>query len=132
MRLNTQAAAVLALAVSFAEVAEARCTLDPEDLGTYCNGTLYNAKLVKTDSELEVYDRLGGLCPGSFLDAWWDTTIRWWNYPDNHGYSAYDNGKLIQGNQGQGVQHGLYSPVSVLVKQGSLVCVDLASLLPLP
>ncbi|KAJ3036900.1 hypothetical protein HDV00_002244 [Rhizophlyctis rosea] len=83
----------------------------------YCTGTNYNKTLAHTyvcgdsrlgpvklpkrlplDSVLEIYDRFGGLCPGEFLKAWFNTTSGWWNYPVQAGFSLDTSGRPIQGN----------------------------------
>ncbi|KAK4161549.1 hypothetical protein QBC43DRAFT_323516 [Cladorrhinum sp. PSN259] len=85
---------------------------------TYCAGTGYNVsqigKYVCGDSRLgpqflpqvdpvlsplfDIYDRFGGLCPGQFLEAWFNTTARWWNYPEQSGFATTDDKVPIQGN----------------------------------
>ncbi|KAK3317994.1 hypothetical protein B0H66DRAFT_575033 [Apodospora peruviana] len=95
------------------------CRINPQSL-TYCAGTNYSAALVSTyicgdwrlgpvqlptkiplDSVLELYDRLGGLCPGEFLDAFWNETLKpdpYWNFPTEHGFSLDSvTGKPIKG-----------------------------------
>ncbi|KAK4174527.1 hypothetical protein QBC36DRAFT_38741 [Triangularia setosa] len=83
----------------------------------YCRGTAYDpsqtwkylcgdsrlgpARLPKyepLDSITEFYDRFGGLCPGAFLDAWFNTTGNgWWHYPEEDGFVVADDGLPIKG-----------------------------------
>ncbi|KAK0736140.1 hypothetical protein B0T21DRAFT_289222 [Apiosordaria backusii] len=83
----------------------------------YCKGTAYNPsqtwKYVCGDSRLgpsrfpksepldsitEFYDRFGGLCPGVFLETWFNTTGNgWWTYPEENGFVIADNGLPIKG-----------------------------------
>ncbi|KAK3324375.1 hypothetical protein B0T19DRAFT_402610 [Cercophora scortea] len=84
---------------------------------TYCVGTNYNKTLEKDyvcgdfrlgpvklpnrlplDSLLDIYDRFGGLCPGPFLTAYFNTTSGWWNYPPEAGFSLSTAGVAIRGN----------------------------------
>ncbi len=84
---------------------------------TYCNGTANNATLQYTyvcgdyrlgpirlprrpvlESLVSVYDRFGGLCPGPFLAAWYNTTSNGWNYPLFSGFQLDNNGYPIVGN----------------------------------
>ncbi|KAF8312262.1 hypothetical protein DL93DRAFT_2168552 [Clavulina sp. PMI_390] len=45
------------------------------------------------------YDRLGGLKPADFLDAWWNTTGVRWYYPSENGFQLDISRKPILGNQ---------------------------------
>ncbi|KAK4463959.1 hypothetical protein QBC42DRAFT_264350 [Cladorrhinum samala] len=85
---------------------------------SYCQGTAYNVtqthKYVCGDSRLgplylpqidpvleplfDIYDRFGGLCPGAFLEKWFNVTSKWWNYPTLDGFGLTDAGVPIQGN----------------------------------
>lgn len=85
---------------------------------SYCQGTAYNvtqiSKYICGDSRLgprilpqidpaleplfDIYDRFGGLCPGAFLEAWFNVTTKWWNYPSLDGFGLTDAGVPIQGN----------------------------------
>lgn len=90
----------------------------------YCEGTANNATLLDQyvcgdwrlgpvllptmlpplEPLLEFYDRFAGLCPGAYLEAWWNTTTKSWNYPDQTGFSldlspgGPPGGKAIDGN----------------------------------
>lgn len=86
---------------------------------TDCAGTDYNVTLLDTyvcgdwrlgpkklpdmpplESLVETYDRFGGLCPGEYLESWWNSTT--WRYPEQDGFSLdYTNdpkGHPIDGN----------------------------------
>ncbi|KAK4197988.1 hypothetical protein QBC40DRAFT_97311 [Triangularia verruculosa] len=83
----------------------------------YCRGTAYDPSQLNKylcgdsrlgpsrlpnyeplDSILEFYDRFGGLCPGAFLDAWFNKTgDGWWWYPEESGFVIADNGDPIKG-----------------------------------
>ncbi|KAK0732077.1 hypothetical protein B0H67DRAFT_566612 [Lasiosphaeris hirsuta] len=94
----------------------AKCTLSKTS-EAYCDGTNYNASLtteyvcgdfrlgppklpekLPLDSVFTIYERFGGLCPGPFLAAWFNTTTGWWNYPSFAGFSVANDGAPIQGN----------------------------------
>ncbi|KAK4188465.1 hypothetical protein QBC35DRAFT_496403 [Podospora australis] len=98
-------------------VADSQHGDDPYTTPLYCQNTAYNIsqldsylcgdqrlgptslpKRLPLDPLTDFYDRLGGLCPGEFLDAWWNSTIKWWNYPDFQGFVLSDAGVPIQGN----------------------------------
>ncbi|KAK4666565.1 hypothetical protein QC763_301340 [Podospora pseudopauciseta] len=83
----------------------------------YCKGTAYDpsqtnkylcgdSRLGPTrlprreplDSITEFYDRFGGLCPGVFLDTWFNVTgTGWWWYPEENGFVLGDSGLPIVG-----------------------------------
>lgn len=98
-----------------------RCQCTTETLPDYCAGTDYNVTLLDTyvcgdwrlgpvklpampplEPLLETYDRFGGLCPGVYLESWWNSTAWGWNYPEQDGFSLdYTNdpkGRPIDGN----------------------------------
>lgn len=98
-----------------------RCQYTIETLPYYCAGTEINVTLLDTyvcgdkrlgpvklpdmpplDTLLVRYDRFGGLCPGLFLESWWNSTTGKWNYPEQEGFSLdYTNdrkGRPIYGN----------------------------------
>ena len=115
------ALACLAPAVSGAgpvpapDIEASRCSPLRRD---YCAGTASNATLARTyvcgdprlgprvlprglplGTELQSYDRFGGLCPGPFLAAWYNATAAGWNYPPQDGFSVADaTGLPIEGN----------------------------------
>jgi hypothetical protein len=41
------------------------------------------------------YDRLGGLCPGEFIQKWWNASNEKWIYPFHNGSQLDINGKPI-------------------------------------
>lgn len=82
----------------------------------YCAGTAYNASLTRTyvcgDSRLgprrlprgivlgdlvNTYDRFGGLCPGQFLDKWYDSVAGSYIYPPQAGFQLTTTGTPIEG-----------------------------------
>lgn len=86
---------------------------------SYCAGTAQNWTLYTTyicgdsrlgpvvlpqfflplDPILDIYDRFGGLCPGQFLDTWFNKTGGgWWDYPPQNGFSVDDEGEIIAAN----------------------------------
>ena len=86
---------------------------------SYCTGTSLNLSLAETyicgdsrlgpvvlpqfflplDPILDIYDRFGGLCPGAFLERWFNTTSKWWDYPPLNGFSVdEDTGKIVAAN----------------------------------
>lgn len=86
---------------------------------SYCAGTKENATLATTyicgdsrlgpvvlpqfflplDPILDIYDRFGGLCPGAFLEKWFNKTGGgWWDYPPQSGFSVDDEGEIIAAN----------------------------------
>ncbi|KAK3943297.1 hypothetical protein QBC46DRAFT_378081 [Diplogelasinospora grovesii] len=117
MKFQTLAVAFLA---AVAPAAADKCSRHQQN---YCDGTNYNKTLEKTyvcgdsrlgpvklpnklplDSVLDIYDRFGGLCPGPFLEAWFNTTAGWWNYPPQAGFSLNsDDNQPIKGNITLGV-----------------------------
>ncbi|KAH8884372.1 hypothetical protein GQ53DRAFT_880125 [Thozetella sp. PMI_491] len=87
-------------------------TPKPKD---YCAGTKYNQSLANEyvcgdsrlgpvklpqklplDPVLDIYDRFGGLCPGAFLEAWFNNTSGWWHYPPQDGFSIDADGHPIK------------------------------------
>ncbi|EAA32845.1 hypothetical protein GE21DRAFT_5460 [Neurospora crassa] len=85
----------------------------------YCAGTAQNRTLSATyicgdsrlgpvvlpqfflplDPILDIYDRFGGLCPGAFLEKWFNQTgSGWWDYPPQNGFSVDDEGNIIAAN----------------------------------
>ena len=99
----------------------------------YCQNTNYTASLLQTylcgDSRLGPthlpsrvddlpvapvlatalygYDRFGGLCPGEFINQWFDNEAGWWRYPPQDGFAVADPeggpqagrpGRVISGN----------------------------------
>ncbi|KAK1780164.1 hypothetical protein QBC45DRAFT_324263 [Copromyces sp. CBS 386.78] len=86
---------------------------------SYCSGTAQNWTLATTyicgdsrlgpvvlpqfflplDPILDIYDRFGGLCPGQFLEKWFNRTGGgWWDYPPQNGFSVDDAGEIIAAN----------------------------------
>jgi hypothetical protein len=45
------------------------------------------------------YDRLGGLCPGAFLEKWFNTSTGFYNFPPDEGFQLSTTGMPIDGNQ---------------------------------
>ncbi|KAL8381912.1 hypothetical protein RB595_005930 [Gaeumannomyces hyphopodioides] len=97
-------------------VVPARCALDPAS-PEYCAGTANNASMaevylcgdrrlgplelptrIRLGTITATYDRLGGLCPGKFLETWFDAQTGWWRYPPRDGFSLDDGGNPIKGN----------------------------------
>ena len=83
----------------------------------YCTNTAFNASLaewyvcgddrlgpVRLPSRLplgglfDTYDRFGGLCPGEFLQKWFDTTTGYYRYPTANGFQVDTAGSPIKGN----------------------------------
>lgn len=64
---------------------------------------------------LELYNRFGGLCPGAFLEKWWNSTgpRGQWNYPEQTGFSI----DLSAGGppQGKAIDGNLILPVGTLI-----------------
>ena len=53
------------------------------------------------DPILDIYDRFGGLCPGQFLEKWYNRTAGergGWIYPPQNGFSVDDDGEIIAAN----------------------------------
>lgn len=50
-------------------------------------------------AEIYGYDRLGGLCPGAFLQRWYNTTARSYIYPPQNGFQLNTASQPIEGNQ---------------------------------
>lgn len=121
----TTAFAIPILAAPISTAAEdPQCCAIKSTAPEYCDGTAYNATLLNQyvcgdwrlgpvqlptmlpplEPLLELYNRFGGLCPGAYLEAWWNTTTRYWNYPDQTGFSVDlsssgpPGGKAIDGN----------------------------------
>lgn len=82
----------------------------------FCAGTAYNSTLVHTyvcgDARLGPkrlpsrivlsrlvydYDRFGGLCPGQFLEKWFNTTSGYYNYPPDSGFQLTTSNAPIEG-----------------------------------
>ncbi|KAL1888889.1 hypothetical protein Sste5346_009273 [Sporothrix stenoceras] len=80
----------------------------------YCSGTARNGTLNSTyvcgdprlgpvvlpshppaDSLVEVYQRLGGLCPGQFLATYYDSAAGSWKYPPYDGFQLDTAGQPI-------------------------------------
>lgn len=87
---------------------------DKRNITRYCAGTNYTESLTSTyvcgDSRLGPthlptrhddpsvapvivaallwYDRFGSLCPGDYLDKWWDKEEKWWAYPPQYGFAV--------------------------------------------
>ncbi|KAK4106987.1 hypothetical protein N656DRAFT_785796 [Canariomyces notabilis] len=103
----------------------------------YCAGTAYNTSLLHTylcgDSRLGpttfpdaesnplsvilsplFYDRLGGLCPGDFINAWFNTSTKWWNYPANNGFTVIQDGDGY-GEDGAPILGNVTLPVDTLL-----------------
>lgn len=125
--LVTWAAAITSL-VQAAPISSAadgsQCCAIKSNASEYCVGTANNATLLDQyvcgdwrlgpvqlptmlpplEPLLELYNRFGGLCPGAYLEAWWNTTTGYWNYPDQTGFSVDlssggpPGGKAIDGN----------------------------------
>ncbi|KLU82168.1 hypothetical protein MAPG_01244 [Magnaporthiopsis poae ATCC 64411] len=95
-----------------------RCALDPKS-AAYCAGTARDVSAsaaalylcgdrrlgplelptpIPVDSILATYDRLGGMCPGKFLETFYDDKTGRWRYPDQRGYSVDDGGRPIKGS----------------------------------
>lgn len=102
---------VLGLLLASATVISAEC--EPSS-ALFCQGTAQNQTLNTTylcgdyrlgpvqlpshppsDSLIEVYDRLGGLCPGQFLATYFDSTAGSWKYPDFDGFQLDTAGEPI-------------------------------------
>lgn len=45
------------------------------------------------------YDRLGGLCPGAFLQKWWNSSAASYIYPPQSGFQLNTANQPIDGNQ---------------------------------
>jgi hypothetical protein len=90
---------------------------NPPKCDPKCAGTAYNASQVKTyicgDPRLgpvrlptrlpifdliDDYDRFDGLCPGAFLEKWFNTTANSYTYPPLNGFLLDTAGKPILGN----------------------------------
>ncbi|GAB1318723.1 hypothetical protein MFIFM68171_08933 [Madurella fahalii] len=105
----------------------------------YCEGTAYNTSLLQTylcgdsrlgptklpsdnesDDPLTVildpifYDRLGGLCPGAFISAWFNESSGWWNYPPQSGFTLVQDGEG-GGEDGTPIQGNVTLPVDTLL-----------------
>lgn len=105
----------------------------------YCEGTAYNTSQLQTylcgDSRLgpaklpgdgesddplalilhpTFYDRLGGLCPGAFIGAWFNESSGWWNYPPQSGFALVRDGDG-GGEDGSPIQGNVTLPVDTLV-----------------
>ncbi|EJT78470.1 hypothetical protein GGTG_03570 [Gaeumannomyces tritici R3-111a-1] len=97
-------------------VEPARCALNPTSSG-YCEGTANNASMaeiylcgdrrlgplelptgIRLGTITATYDRLGGMCPGRFLETWYDSEAKSWRYPPQDGFSLDDGGHAIKGN----------------------------------
>lgn len=117
------ASTIQAAPISSAAVG-AQCCAVKSNAPEYCEGTANNATLLDQyvcgdwrlgpvqlptmlpplEPLLELYNRFGGLCPGAFLEAWWNSTTGYWNYPDQTGFSVdlsiagSPGGKAIDGN----------------------------------
>ncbi|KAH8905774.1 hypothetical protein BR93DRAFT_997870 [Coniochaeta sp. PMI_546] len=82
---------------------QSRCKANRRD---FCNGTDFNATLrqnytcgdprlgpgklptkLPLDALTDIYDPLGGLCPGEFLAQWFNTTAGHYNYPPADGFA---------------------------------------------
>ncbi|KAH8586665.1 hypothetical protein B0O99DRAFT_528286 [Bisporella sp. PMI_857] len=46
---------------------------------------------------IDDYRRFGGLCPGSFLEQWWNLTTKSYNYPVKDGFQIDSVGNPIKG-----------------------------------
>jgi hypothetical protein len=115
MKAQVFTAAAVFLFSSVAATAAEKCSADSPG---YCNGTNYNASLADTyicgdsrlgpvklptklvlGSLLEIYDRFGGLCPGAFLQTWYNATeCDGWCYPPQDGFSLTSENQTISGN----------------------------------
>ncbi|KAK4227467.1 hypothetical protein QBC38DRAFT_536530 [Podospora fimiseda] len=100
------------------EITKSSPTCGLKNTPAYCAGTGYNisqiTKYLCGDPRLgpqflpqidpvlsplfDIYDRFGGLCPGQFIEAWFNTTTKWWNYPLLNGFAKTDDNVPIQGN----------------------------------
>ncbi|KAI0289199.1 hypothetical protein BC826DRAFT_884404, partial [Russula brevipes] len=69
----------------------------------YCNdirlGPVVFPQNMPLSNIVAEYDRLGGLCPGVFIQKWWNATSGGWIYPLNDGFQLDIFGKPIAGQQ---------------------------------
>ncbi len=66
-----------------------------------CGDTRLGPKRLPThlplDSLLDIYDQLGGLCPGEFLAKWFNSTSGYYNYPPDSGFQLNTASAPIDG-----------------------------------
>jgi len=69
----------------------------------FCGDSRLGPKQLPTklplSSEVYAYDRLGGLCPGAFLEKWYNTTSGSYIYPPQNGFQLNTANSPIDGNQ---------------------------------
>lgn len=102
------------IAPTYAQVLSSTCNLPP---GDYCNGTAFNASLtniyvcgdyrlgpvnfptyIPLDTMLQTYNPFGGLCPGSFLEKYYNNTPGGgYIYPKQDGFQLNTKWKPIHG-----------------------------------
>ena len=56
--------------------------------------------MIPLDSFVEFYHRFGTLCPGQFIDTYWDATLKpdpYWRFPAQDGFAVNTDGNAIKG-----------------------------------
>lgn len=78
-------------------------TNNTNDNSYFCGDLRLGPKQLPTEiplsSEILGYDRLGGLCPGAFLQKWWNSTSAGYIYPPQNGFQLNTANQPIDGNQ---------------------------------
>jgi len=78
-------------------------TNNTNDNPYFCGDSRLGPKQLPTklplSSEVYAYDRLGGLCPGAFIQKWWNASAQSYNYPPLNGFQLNTVNQPIDGNQ---------------------------------